>query len=80
MIEIHLVLRYNLIKEVIHMDQWQYDLDDAWIAMSAVAMTLKKYMDQYIIKQFGCDGPDMEQLKQEIDTVYARIQKIRGRQ
>lgn len=59
------------------MNQWPYGLDDAWTAMSAIALTLKNYMEQYIIGQFGCDVPDVEQLKQEIETVYARIQIIR---
>lgn len=62
------------------MNQWKYSLEDAWTAMSAIALTQKNYMVEYIIGQFGCCGPDVELLKQEIETVYAHIQKIRGRQ
>lgn len=59
------------------MKKWNYGLGDAWVAMSAIARTLQMYMQEYIIEQFGCDGQEVEMLKQEIEGVLWHIELIR---
>lgn len=59
------------------MNKWNYGLDDAWVAMSAIAETLQMYMQEYIIEQFGCDGQDVKMLKKEIEGVFGHIEQIR---
>lgn len=66
------------------MEEWRYSPEEAWTAMHAIAKTLKLYLNEYIINQFGYDknsvfAKDIDLLDQEISAVMEHIDEIQGR-
>ena len=63
------------------MEEWRDEQEEAWKAMHAIAKTLGLYMDEYIIKHFGCEQKaaftqDIGLLQQEIKAVMSHIEAI----